>query len=193
MTKKKVTHHKDNLLEEYAKWLFNTGRALKTIASYKTDIKMYHAFLDEKVAGSDQLLSRFLFVKYKEYLLNEDMAISTINKKINSLKVYNDFLQIKGYVSDSFIWLKRDRVKVAAGTQAQVDVFTDEEIEKLLFYIEDSSKVSVRNRLIVYILLYTGVRVSELISIKRKDIDPISQILTVHGKGGKVREISLRH
>lgn len=181
-----------NLVTEFADWLFKEGRATKTIESYVTDVKGFQKYLDEKVADDNQLLSRFLFVKYKEHLMNEGFAISTINKKVNSLKVYNDFLQSKGLVNDSFIEIKRDQVKVAAGSERQIDVFSDKEIEQLLFYIEDSTKVSVRNKLIVYLLLYTGVRVSELITIKRSDLDLLSQTMIVRGKGGKVREISLR-
>jgi integrase/recombinase XerD len=65
-------------------------------------------------------------------------------------------------------------------------------VERLLFYLEDHTKVSIRNKLIVYILLYTGVRVSELVNIKLADMDLLTATLTVRGKGGKVREISLR-
>ena len=41
-------------------------------------------------------------------------------------------------------------------------------------------------------LLYTGIRVTELVNIKLADIDNLTSSLTVRGKGGKVREISLR-
>lgn len=139
-----------------------------------------------------QPLTRFSFVRYKQYLLDEGFAISTINKKINSLKVYNDFLQMKGLVNESFIQIKRDRVKVAVGSEHVVTALSDKEVEQLLFYLEDSTKVTLRNKLIGYLLLFTGVRVTELVSIKIKDIDLLTSTLTVRGKGGKVREISLR-
>lgn len=46
--------------------------------------------------------------------------------------------------------------------------------------------------MIVYLLLYTGIRVSELVSIQLKDIDVLTSTLKVVGKGGKHREIGLR-
>ena len=61
-----------------------------------------------------------------------------------------------------------------------------------MLLIHDESKVSQRNKLIIHLLLYTGIRVSELVSIKLSDIDLLTSHLMVTGKGGKRREIGLR-
>lgn len=176
---------------EFADWLFAEGKADKTIASYVNDVKGFQSYLREKL-NDVPILSRFSFVRYKEHLTKEHYAVSTINKKINSLKVYNDFLRTKGVVGESFIQLKRDRIKIAAGSEDTVDALSEEQVEQLLFYIENRNKVSSRNKLIVYLLLYTGVRVSELVGIKIADIDFLTSQLVVLGKGGKRREIGLR-
>jgi integrase/recombinase XerD len=181
-----------DLAQAFKEWLFEEGRAEKTIESYVGDVKGFQQFLAEKAVDTSQPLSRFSFVCYKQHLIDNGYAIATINKKINSLKVYNDFLQKKGIVSDSYIQLKRDRVHIAAGSEHVVTALSEEQVEKFLFYLEDRTKVSQRNKLIGYLLLYTGVRVSELVNIKRSDIDSLAHTLTVRGKGGKVREISLR-
>ena len=52
-----------------------------------------------------------------------------------------------------------------------MEVLTEEETEKLLFSISDRRKVDVRESLVVTILLYTGLRVTELVNLKLKDID----------------------
>lgn len=178
-------------IDEFSQWLFTEGKAAKTIESYVNDIKGFQAYLHEKL-NDVPVLSRFSFVRYKEHLMKEDYAVSTINKKINSLKVYNDFLRTKGFLSESFIQLKRDRIKIAAGSENNVDALSDEQVEQLLFYVENGKKVSTRNKLIVYLLLYTGVRVSELVGIKIADVDFLTSQLAVIGKGGKRREIGLR-
>jgi integrase/recombinase XerD len=178
-------------IEKFEKWLFAEGKAPKTIESYVNDVKGFQSYLQEKLKDMP-VLSRFSFVKYKEHLMKEGYAVSTINKKINSLKVYNDFLRTEGIVSESFIQLKRDRIKIADGSEESVDVLTEEQVEKLLFYVEDRQKVTLRNKLIVYLLLYTGVRVSELVGIQIADIDFLTSSLKVTGKGGKRREIGLR-
>ncbi|WP_317889459.1 tyrosine-type recombinase/integrase [Geobacillus zalihae] len=178
-------------IEKFEQWLFAEGKAPKTIESYVNDVKGFQSYLREKLKDMP-VLSRFSFVKYKEHLIKEGYAVSTINKKINSLKVYNDFLRTEGIVSESFIQLKRDRIKIADGSEETVDALSEEQVEKLLFYVEDRRKVTLRNKLIVYLLLYTGVRVSELVGIQIADIDFLTSSLKVTGKGGKRREIGLR-
>jgi integrase/recombinase XerD len=178
-------------IEKFEQWLFAEGKAAKTIESYVNDVKGFQSYLQEKLKDMP-VLSRFSFVKYKEHLMKEGYAVSTINKKINSLKVYNDFLRTEGIVNESFIQLKRDRIKIADGSEEAVDALSEEQVEKLLFYVEDRRKVTLRNKLIVYLLLYTGVRVSELVGIKIADIDFLTSTLKVTGKGGKRREIGLR-
>lgn len=178
-------------IDEFRQWLFTEGKADKTIESYVNDVKGFQSYLQEKL-DDVPVLSRFSFVRYKEYLIKEGYAVSTINKKINSLKVYSDFLRTKGVISESFIQLKRDRIKIAAGSEDDVEALSEEQVEQLLFYVENRSKVGTRNKLIVYLLLYTGVRVSELVGIKIADIDFLTSQLMVIGKGGKRREIGLR-
>lgn len=178
-------------IQEYEKWLYSEGKAVKTIESYVSDVKGFQSYIQEKLK-EEAVLSRFSFVRYRHQLVKEDYAVSTINKKITSLKVYNDFLRTVGVVDETFIQLKRDRIKIAAGSEESVKALSEEQVEKLLFYIEDRNNVSVQNQLIVYLLLYTGVRVSELVSIQFANIDFLENHLKIVGKGGKRREIGLR-
>ncbi|MEK4244457.1 tyrosine-type recombinase/integrase [Psychrobacillus sp. FSL K6-2684] len=179
-------------IQAFQQWLIEDGKSPKTIESYCNDVHKFQVYLAEKVTDENQVISRFSFVRYKQYLLDQAFQITTINKKVNSLKVFNDFLEEKGIVPENYIQLKRDRVPTASGSERVVEALSEEEIEKVLFYVNDPSKVNLRNRLIVYLLLYTAVRVSELVHIKLKDIDAINRTLTVRGKGGKVREIGIR-
>ncbi|WDH82266.1 tyrosine-type recombinase/integrase [Paenibacillus urinalis] len=175
----------------FKRWLFEEGRAEKTIESYVGDVVAFQKYLGEKAADPGQPLSRFAFVRYKQHLVDEHFAMATINKKINSLKVYNDFLLQKGWVGESYIQLKKDQVKIAAGSEQIVEALTEDQVDTLLHFLE-RPKVSVRNKAMCYLLLYGGLRVSELVGIKRQDIDFLTSSLLVMGKGGKVREVSLR-
>lgn len=181
-----------SLIRDFQQWLIEDGKSPRTVDSYCNDVKQFQLYLTEKATVEKQLLSRFSFVRYKQHQMERKLAISTINKAINSLKVYNDFLEDKGLVQENFIQLKRDRIQIATGSEHVVTSLSEEEVEQLLFYVENQSKVSQRNKLIAYLLLYTGVRVSELIHIKREDIDLLTASLIVRGKGNRVREISLR-
>ena len=63
-----------------------------------------------------------------------------------------------------------------------------EDIEKMLKQCL-GTVFGMRDRAIILMLLDTGIRASELLSLDRSDIDPISGNITIrHGKGGKSRE-----
>lgn len=78
------------------------------------------------------------------------------------------------------------------GSARQAEVLTDKQVEKILFYIQNEDKASKRSRMIVLLLLYTGLTVSELCDIKIKNIDFLTVQLKLFGKGRKVREVPLK-
>jgi len=178
-------------ITDFEKSLFAEGKADKTIESYATDVKGFLAYLETQ-SGEGKEFNRTSFLAYLAWLSSCKYAVATINKKVNSLKVFNDFLLKKGIVRDTYIHMKKDRIGIAAGSEIEVTILSDEEVEKVLLLIEDDQQVSQRNKLLVYLLLYRGIRVSELISIQMLDIDFLTSHLMVTGKGGKRREIGLR-
>jgi len=72
-----------------------------------------------------------------------------------------------------------------------------EEVLKFIKAIDDypfSEKIAHRNRLIIKIILYTGIRVSEALNITMKDFvrDEDSYIIQVRGKGNKPRIVMIK-
>ena len=182
----------EQIVTDFEEALAADGKADKTLESYVGDIRGFLKWLESKGTIFTGNLKRFHITSYRNYLVQEGYEINTINKKINSLQSFNQFLIDRKYLTGHIVDIRKDKVKVAAGSEKEVKVFTDVEIEKLLFYIQ-SEEVSSRDRLIILLLLYTGVRVSELVNVKLKDIDVLSMNLTVAwGKGGKRREVPLK-
>lgn len=183
----------EQIVTDFEESLVADGKAAKTLESYVGDIRAFLQWLESKGNVFGGNLKRFHVTSYRNYLVQEGYEVNTINKKVNSLQSFNQFLIDKEYLTEQIVDLKKDKVKVAAGSEAEVEVFTDAEIEKLLFYIQ-LEEVTSRDRLIILMLLYTGVRVSELVNVKLKDIDVLAMNLTVAwGKGGKRREVPLKN
>jgi integrase/recombinase XerD len=180
------------MIERFEQYLMEQGMAAKTIESYVGDVRGFYQFLAGKGVTDETDFKRFYFVSYKNHLVENNYAVATINKKVNSLQAYNLFLAEQGIMHEQVVSMKRDRIKVATGSEGEVEVFSEEEISRLLFFVQNREKVSLRNQLIVNLLLYTGVRASELCAIKLTDIDYLTSTLNVTGKGGKFREIPLR-
>lgn len=177
------------IIQGFEQWLIEDGKANSTVQSYINDVQKFNSYLVKRDADPEVLFSRFYFTSYLKQLEAEGMKVNTINKKITSLKVYNDWLVQQGYASESFVQMKRDKIRIADGSEDEVSVLNDFQVDQFLFHLE---KESQRNKCIGYLLLYTGVRVSELVQIQISDIDRLTAQLTVRGKGGKYRQIPLR-
>jgi site-specific recombinase XerD len=180
-------------IKEFESWLIQDGISPKTIESYVGDVKGFQLFLNSKINSVSSTINfnKFSFVRYKEYLTEKKYKVSTINKKINSLLVYNKFLVNIRVVGEMFISLKKDKVTIAAGSEKEVTALSESEVERLLFYLE-GDKTTLRNKLVFYLLLYTGLRVSELVGLKTNGIDLLSNSICINGKGGKIRDIPLK-
>jgi len=183
---------KEKIVNGFNETLIADGKSPKTIESYIGDIKTFLEWLESKGNIFNGNLKRFHITAYRSYLVQNNYEISTMNKKINSLQSFNQYLIDEKYLAEQVVYLRKDKLKLAAGSEKEVEVYTDDEVEKLLFYIQ-SEIVKSRDRLIILTLLHTGVRVSELVNVKLRDVDMLSMNLTVAwGKGGKRREVPLK-
>ena len=180
------------VIEDFKIGLIEDGKSPKTIESYVGDIKAFIDFLGTKGVEFNGALQRLYIVSYKNFLVENNYEVATINKKINSIHAFNRYLLATGGMKEIVVENSKDRVKIAYGSEKQVEVYSDKEVDNILFYIQNEDKVSKRNKEIVMLLLYTGVRVSELCSIKIRDIDLLNYSIKIYGKGGKFREVPLK-
>lgn len=179
----------EKVLEDFKQWLRLDGKSKKTIENYSLDISQFLTWITERNINLGEI-SREHILNYKVEIMNSGLAVVTVNKKINSLRSFNDFLIEEKINIKRVIKPAKDRIKIAGGSDNNVDVYNNEELEKILSAV-DGEEVTIRNKLIVYLLLYTGVRVSELVNIKISDIDILTGELKIIGKGNKYREIPL--
>lgn len=75
-------------------------------------------------------LKRFQITSYRNNLVENSYEPSTINKKINSLQSFNHWLVEKGLTNKTVIDLRKDRVKVASGSEKQVEVYSEQQLER---------------------------------------------------------------
>jgi len=165
--------------ESFRRFLYEQGRQPNTIESYVAEV--------EKFSGRGTFSSREDILSHKQWLLDQGRKAATINKFLNAMTAYNDFLMAQGKLDRRWIYWS-DRIKVAQGSH-QVDVLTEEEFRRVQQVLPS---LSYRNQSLIHLLLYAGLRASELVELRLWQIDWIGQSIEVHGKGDKVREVPLR-
>lgn len=181
----------NGIVEGFTQYLVEDGKRPKTVESYVGDVVGFLDYLRGNGTDFTGDLKRFHITSYRNHLVESAYEASTINKKINSLQSFNRWLVDSGLTPETVVDLRKDRVRVASGSEKQVEVYQEKQLDRLLFYVQ-GEKVSARDRAVVLTLLYTGVRVSELCDIRVMNIDFLTGHLKVVGKGGKVREVPLK-
>tara|TARA_R110002072_G_scaffold288828_2_gene455134 strand:+ start:15430 stop:16695 length:1266 start_codon:yes stop_codon:yes gene_type:complete len=145
-----------------------------TIHHYNALHKRLGNFLS--LSGDERILlkdfKRIHIVEFQEYLkttnhpvLKKPMSIATSNKYISKLKVIvNDALHKEIILHNPFEGLKMKRVKV------QRDCLTSDEIDLLKNADLGGNESLIRVRNVFLFSVYTGLRYSDVISLKKTDI-----------------------
>ncbi len=168
-------------IEEYLKFLkIQKNYSQETIDSYDEDLIEYYDFLQRE--NIDVLKVKYEDIRFFLMELNDKKnKSSTISRKLSSLRGFYKFLINNDYTKDNpFILIKTPRKE-----KRLPRFFYYNELEEMFNSIDLSTPLGVRNRLILEVLYASGVRVSELVNIKVKDIN--DEEIKVLGKGNKER------
>ena len=148
--------------------------------------------------NSELLIEDFTHEIISEYLLElkkKGFKESTINRRYSAL---NQFFSFE--VNESRLQKNpMDRIDRISSKRVLPDVLSEEEVEEVLSYVRNSvnigseskKKKSLRTACLVEVLYATGMRVSELITLRLSDLRLSRRILNVIGKGNKQRIIPI--
>jgi integrase/recombinase XerC len=119
-------------------------------------------------------------------MMEQKISARSINRKITTLKTFYKYLLRQGLVTENPM-LKIQPPK----TSKKLPVFVEKEKMDLLLdnVTFEEGEEGQRNRLIIELFYATGMRLSELINLREKDVDLYSGQLKVLGKRNKERII----
>ncbi|MEQ1900722.1 MAG: site-specific tyrosine recombinase XerD [Devosia sp.] len=167
------------------------GAAKNTIEAYRRDLSDYAGFLVGK-ARSPANAERPEVVGYLASLSAEGLAASSSARRLSAIRQFHKFLCSEQIRPD-------DPTRIVASPRARrplPHVLSVAEVDKLLEVAEeeasaDASEPKRHAALRLYVLLEllyaTGMRVSELVSLRRAAVMRDASFLTVAGKGNKER------
>ncbi|MFA6307631.1 MAG: tyrosine-type recombinase/integrase [Patescibacteria group bacterium] len=187
--------------KEFLLYLEKKDYSIQTIHSYERDLNTFENFLEEDIKiGFDQLNKRHI-IKFQTYLSSasrqtaaheqgeKKLSSQSINRMLSSLRSYIKFLIDVNYKSP----IDSDSIKLLKIEKEYGQV---PEMPDLIRLIECPTKfetdltIKLRNRAMLETLFSTGMRISELLSLKREQLDNTGRIY-VMGKGKKQRFVYL--
>ena len=179
----------DNIKELHKQFLeyleIERGRSLKTVENYDRYLR---AFLKFSQINDPKDIDDEIIRKFRLWLNRKDLKKKTQNYYLIALRVFLKYLSKRGIKS-----LASERIELAKVPQRELDLITEEELERLL----DSPKGPpagglriLRDKAILELLFSTGLRVSELCSLNREHIENAKTgEFSVRGKGEKIRVV----
>ena len=181
----------DRLLVEHDSWLaVERGLAANSLAAYRRDLRRYAAFLRERGEHDPTAVREETVLAYVEDLksaVDDDgrarYAPSSIARALVAVRSFHRFCLEEGFLAvDPSEEVGAPRVPLGIPK-----ALTEGEVEALLAAVVGGTARSLRDRAIVETLYATGVRISELVGLDRRDLDLDDGLVRVLGKGSKER------
>ncbi|EPP1573580.1 tyrosine-type recombinase/integrase [Campylobacter lari] len=184
-------------LDAYVKKARNAG--LSGVNTYFNPLKkLYEYLLFYKLYSLKQIDEELLV----EILASISASLSDASKKNYRIAVINFFAFLdKQNEEDQKAHIFDINLKNWAGVSGSKGVklpeyMSEDEVSKFLDAIDntDFKSNTIRNRLIIKIIIFTGIRVSEAINIKLKDISEENDlyIIRIRAKGNKYRVVMIK-
>ncbi|PLX25544.1 hypothetical protein C0580_02375 [Candidatus Parcubacteria bacterium] len=189
------------LLDEFLENIQSNNYSAETVYNYERDLITFENFLTDDIKTSFTKLTKRSLIKYKAYLSStsrhtasdgkgqKQLSSYSINRILSALRSYLKFLIDVDYKTP----ITADAVKLLKTEKKSGQV---PDMRELIGLIESPSKfekdpvIAMRNRAMLETLFATGMRISELLSLKREQLDQSGRIY-IMGKGKKQRFVYL--
>lgn len=153
-----------------------------TEISYREDITNFLNYLEKKQLNYKKIDGEIIR-DYLKYLDEAKLKNSTIARRISALRTFYNYLLNKNIVDTNLF----NSIRNPKLEKKLPNYLSYEELAKILDNIDISTKIGLRNRLLVEMFYATGCRVSEMINIKVSDINKSNNSIRIMGKGKKMR------
>jgi integrase/recombinase XerD len=170
------------------------GAARNTIEAYRRDLSDYAGF----VTGRRETLetsTRESVTAYLDHLRQSGLSASSSARRLSALRQFHKFLCTDGLRADD-----PTRIVPSPRTRRPLPkVLSVAEVDKLLTLAEAEANAGdpatdpgpLRLYVLLEMLYATGLRVSELVSLRRAAVMRDTSFITVMGKGSKERVVPL--
>ncbi len=178
-----------DILKSYEQYLVAIRQlAEPTVRNYLHDLAAFMVYLRERdVIERVEAPDRSSLRGYLAWLAYQGFHPNSISRKLTALRVFNQWLVDEGYTDRN----ETDIVKPPRSRRRLPAAVSVAEIERLLLTPDTATELGMRDRALLELLYASGLRISEVASLDRCDIDFDAKEATVTGKGSKQRVVLL--
>ena len=139
-----------------------------TIISYKYDLNQFNDFLKRNNKSFKSILKKDI-LDFLESLKSKKVKNKTKSRKIFALKRFFKFLVSEKIITNN----PMEKIDIPKSEDTLSITLTSDQIKQILEFVSKKTNnyLDIRSNLIIELLYSTGIRVSELISIKINNVD----------------------
>jgi len=153
-----------------------------TIKAYKNDILEFYEFLGKNYPKlMPEQCTKLVIRDFFSMLQNSQLRRSSVIRKIEAVRSFYKYMTMENLVEiNPFITL------LSPKRESRIPVFLSEDEVRKLF---DIPEINPRDRAMLELLYSCGLRISELVGLNAGDVDFISGLVRVWGKGSRERVV----
>src|SRR5512140_3030771 len=179
-----MKRHRDAYLHYLA---LEKNASPNTIASYGLDLDRYLGFLEREGVASPGKVTEKHAHRFLRSLSSAGLAPRSVTRTVSAIKGFHKFLLADGITRTD----PTGAIESPKLSRSLPDVLSPTEIDSILHQpvpdAQDRRQLWIRDKAILEVLYATGIRVSELITLKQQNIHANPGIIRVFGKGSKER------
>lgn len=184
-----VSSSPEVILQSFLEYLsVEKGLSSNTIIAYHRDLEKVFHFLKAKRISLQEVKEEEL-ASFIQHTSRTGLSSRSVARLISSLKSLYNYLIVDGIV-------KKNPTATLSSPKRWMSLpkyLTVREVELLLRQPDEKDMLGLRDKAMLELLYATGLRVSELISLKTKEVNVDDCFLLCRGKGGKERVVPLNN
>jgi len=162
------------------------GLSANTVTAYRRDLLKFDDFAKKRKLTLESV-SRDNLVEFLASLYRQKLESRTVARHLVTLRNFFRFAQLQELIStDPSLNLESPKIRRSLPGYLRL-----EEIERLLAQPDDKTPLGLRDHAMLDVLYSTGLRVSELISLRVMDLDTAVGCIRCIGKGDKERIVPI--
>ncbi|GMV98903.1 MAG: tyrosine recombinase XerD [Candidatus Hydrogenedentota bacterium] len=167
--------------------VFESGLAEKTLAAYAADLQRYLNHLAEAGVTDLGQVTRERLLDHLIALRKEGLSARSAMRHLSAIRRFHRFVRDEGLAKgDPTEGFESPRI-----TKGLPDVMTTREVDRMIAAPDRSTPEGVRDAAMLELFYSCGLRISELITLRLRDVSVEESSVRVTGKGSKTRIVPL--
>lgn len=163
------------------------GLSQNTLYAYKHDLGEFTGFLKKKGVSDPDGVTRSDIVSHMLKMKDKGLSPGTIARHLVAIKVFYRFLVRDGLARADIA----SPIESPALWKRLPDSLSTDEVDRLISAPDARNRQGIRDRACLELLYATGMRVSEIVSLRLDGINMDLGIAKCFGKGGKERIVPM--